>query len=148
GVLGIGLLWVDVPAVRGNAATDIWLYYGNPKAPAGADVPGTYDGDTTLVYHLAERTGPPRDSSARNNHAQAGVAPDSNSLIGSGAKFDGTGAIVVPTSPTLALAPGGGFTWSAWIKRDAASDNAVLFAKRDGGGALLVGLQGGAPYVS
>jgi biopolymer transport protein ExbB len=148
GVLGIGLVWVDVPAVRGGAATDIWLYSGNPKAPAGADAPGTYDGDTTLVYHFAERNAPPRDSSARNNHAQTAAAPDSNSLIGSGAKFDGSNAVIVPASPTLATAAGGGFTWSAWIRRDPASENAVLFARRDGAKGLIVELQGGAPRVS
>jgi biopolymer transport protein ExbB len=148
GVLGIGLIWVDLPAVKAGAATDIWLYFGNPKAAAAADAPGTFDGDTSLAYHFAERGSPPHDSTARNNHAQNSVATTSSALIGSGARFDGNSAIMIPASPTLALASGGGFTWSAWIKREPSSDDAVLFASRDADRALVIGLLGGAPYVA
>ena len=49
----MAFLWVKVPRVAGAVATDkIYLYYGNKKAPASADVPGTYDAQQTLVYHF------------------------------------------------------------------------------------------------
>src|SRR5258708_2297379 len=40
GLLGIALVWVDVPAIRAGANTELWLYYGNAKSPAGADPHG------------------------------------------------------------------------------------------------------------
>src|SRR5580704_3073409 len=33
GVLGIALVWVDMPMVLAGATAEIYLYYGNPKAP-------------------------------------------------------------------------------------------------------------------
>src|SRR5215475_8625628 len=32
GLLGIALIWVDVPQIKAGGTTDIWLYYGNTKA--------------------------------------------------------------------------------------------------------------------
>ena len=58
GLLGIALVWVDVPMLRAGAPTEFYLYFGNTNAPIGADPRGTYDADTTLVYHFGEARRP------------------------------------------------------------------------------------------
>ncbi len=60
-LLGEALVWVNVPDLKPGTKSDIWLYYGNPKAPAAVDAKGTYDPDTLLVYHFAERGTPAQD---------------------------------------------------------------------------------------
>jgi biopolymer transport protein ExbB len=47
----------------------------------------------------------------------------------------------------LALAAGGVFTFSAWIKPAALASDATLYSRRDGADALTIGLDNGAPYV-
>lgn len=44
GLNGIALVWVRVPRLHQKTDNDVvWLYYGNPNAPAGADAAGTFD---------------------------------------------------------------------------------------------------------
>jgi biopolymer transport protein ExbB len=148
GLLGIALVWVDVPVVKVSGSNDIWLYYGNAKAPAGADPKGAYDNDTTLVYHFGEANAPARDQTAYANDATAPVRSVDNSIIGRGVRFDGSNPLALPASPSLAIAQGSPFTWSAWVKQDAAQPQSVLFAKRDGANGLVVGIDQGIPYAS
>jgi biopolymer transport protein ExbB len=148
GVLGIALAWVDVPSVRAGATTDIYIYYGNQKAPSGADPRGTYDADTSLVYHFGDRNVPPRDETVYNNSGQPAAVSADTSQIGRGIRLDGMNIITLPGSPSLAIAPGAGFSWSAWVKEAAAQPGAVIYAKRDGANALLIGIDQGVPYVS
>ncbi len=148
GLLGIALVWVDVPLLRAGAPTEIYLYYGNPNAPVGADPRGTYDADTTLVYHFGEAAAPPRDQTAYNNAGEPAVMSADGAIIGRGARFEGNNTITLPGSPSLAIGAGTAFTWSAWVKSDAPQGNAVLFAKRDGTNGLVIGLDQDVPYVS
>ena len=148
GLLGMALIWVDVPQLAAGKTHDIWLYYGNAKATLGADAKGTYDSDTTLVYHFGERDAPPRDQTAYGNNAQTAAKSVDNSLIGRGVHFDGSAPITLPPSPSLGVAAGGTFTWSAWIKPDAGPGTGVLFARHDGDSALVIGLDQNVPYVS
>ena len=149
GLLGVALIWVDVPTVTAGQATDIYLYYGNPNAQLGGDAKGTYDADTALVYHFGEKDAPPRDETANANNAAAAVKSIDTGIIGRGIHLDGASPIALPTSPSLTFPAGGPLTWSAWVKFDAVQNgDAVLFAKRDGAGALVVGLAQGAPYVA
>jgi len=148
GLLGIALVWVDVPVVKTTGANEIWLYYGNTKATPGADPKGTYDNDTTLVYHFGEANAPPRDETAYANAATAAVRSVDNSFIGRGVKFDGTNPLALPASPSLAVPQGSQFTWSAWVKQDATQPQSVLFAKRDGANGFLIGIDQGVPYAS
>jgi biopolymer transport protein ExbB len=57
-LLGQAFVWVSVPAVQSEAQTNIYLYYGNPKATAGDDVKGTYDQNMVAVYHFGEQNAP------------------------------------------------------------------------------------------
>src|SRR5215471_8888616 len=147
-LLGIALLWVDMPAIPAGGTRELYLYFGNAKAPNGADPRGTYDADTTLVYHFADRATPPRDETAYNNAGQPAVTSVDDAIIGRGVHFDGTNAVTLPPSPSLAIEAGAPFTWSAWIKPDAAQRNGVLFAKRNGANGLIIGLDQGVPFVN
>jgi biopolymer transport protein ExbB len=147
-LFGMALIWVDVPSVKAGATTDLYMYYGNAKAPAAVDTPGTYDGDQTLVYHFAEKAEPPRDSTLRKNDAQTPGKTVDGSLIGSGLKLDGTGLVTLPASPSLAIGEGGTMTVSAWIKPEKDKASGIIYAKRDGEKALLIGLDQGLPYVA
>ncbi len=148
-LLGVAAVWVDVPRFPTGAAKSIWLYWGNKKAPPAADPTATFDPDYSLVYHFDSGGGAPvADTTANHNASQtppAGI--DEASIVGRGAKFAGTGPLVIPASPSLAVAAGGPFTFSAWVKTSAPQPRAALYVRRDAGGSLVVGLDNGVPFV-
>jgi biopolymer transport protein ExbB len=146
-LLGEALVWVNVPDLKPGAKNEIWLYYGNAKAPAAVDAKGTYDPDTVLVYHFAERGTPPQDASAWANGAQSAVPAADGALIGQGARFDGQSAVTLPGSPSLVVAEGGELTWSVWLKMTAPQPRAVLFSRSEGMNGMTIGLDNGMPFV-
>jgi biopolymer transport protein ExbB len=146
-LLGVGLIWVDVPSVKVGQPVDIWMYWGNQNAPAGGDAKGTYDADTTLVYHFSEKDAPPHDQTANANNAQTPIKSIDNGLIGRAAHLEGT-PILLPASPSLTVPQNGALTWSAWVKPAGVQSLAVLFAKHDGQNGLVVSLEQGVPTVT
>ncbi len=145
-LLGEALVWVGLPDLKQGAKTDLWLYYGNPKAVPAEDVKGTYDASTTLAYHFAERAQPPKDSSTWANHGlNAGTATDA--LIGAGLRLTGTATVGIPAAPPLFWAAGAKMTWSAWIKPGEANASGVIFSRRDGANTFVVGIEDGKPFV-
>jgi biopolymer transport protein ExbB len=148
-LLGVATIWVDVPDFPAGSAKQIWLYYGNKKATPAADVAGTFDADYTLIYHFDEAAGtPPKDKTAYGNNPQnAPSGLDDGAIIGKGARFAGTVALTVPASPSLAITPGGAFTFSAWVKSDVPAPRQALYARADGGSALVIGLDSGIPFA-
>ncbi|HLH94749.1 MAG TPA: DUF2341 domain-containing protein [Xanthobacteraceae bacterium] len=146
-LLGEALLWVSVPDLKPGARTEIWLYYGNLKAPAAADAKGTYDSDTLLIYHFAERGTPAQDSSAWANSAQSVVPSDDAAIIGGGARFDGQTTLMLPGSFSLTMPEGGPLTWSAWVQMAAPQPRAVLYARHEGANGFVIGLDNGVPFV-
>jgi biopolymer transport protein ExbB len=146
-LIGEALVWVSVPDLKQGAKNEIWLYYGNAKATSAADVKGSYDPETLLVYHFADRGTPAQDATAWGNAAQALVPAADGSIIGQGARFDGQTALTVPSGNSLVVAEGGEMTWSVWLKMTAPQPNAVLYARREGGNALTIGLDNGVPFV-
>ncbi len=147
GLLGEALVWVNVPNVQPGAKANIWLYYGNQKAPAANDAKGTYDSDTLLVYHFAERGTPALDSSVWSNNAQSAGQSAEGSLIGNGLRLDGRVPLTLPASPSLALSANAAMTWSAWFKPASLQRNSAIYSRRDGANALVIGLDDGAPFV-
>ena len=145
-LLGIALIWVDVPALTAGRPQQLWMYYGNPKAPASGNGQRTFDPDYSLVYHFAEPGVPSRDSTAYGNHAQTAVPALDGAVIGAGARL-GTAALTLPASPSLALAAGAPFTFSAWVRPDSLGAQQILYARRDGASELLVGVDQGVPFV-
>jgi len=146
-LLGEALLWVGVPDLKVGARTTIWLYYSNPKAPSAEDAKGTYDTNTVLVYHFAERGQPARDSSNWGNHALGTWQSAEGAAIGRGLRLDGASSITIPGGPALAWVKGGKMTWSAWVKPTEADSTGVIFSRRDGAAAFVIGVEGGKPYV-
>jgi biopolymer transport protein ExbB len=146
-LLGEALVWVSIADLKPGTKNEIWLYYGNPKAPTAVDAKGTYDPDTLLVYHFAERGTPPQDSTAWANSAQSAIAGADGAIIGQGARLDGQTALTLPGSPSLVVAEGGELTWSLWLKMAASQPRAVLFSRSEGTNGLTIGLDNGVPFV-
>jgi biopolymer transport protein ExbB len=147
GLLGEALVWVGLPDLKPGAKSDIWLYYRNPKAASVEDARGTYDPGTVLVYHFAERDQPPRDSTTWGNQASTAGAGVDGALIARGLKLDGTSTVTVPPGQSLTWLEGSRVTWSAWVRPAEAGSSGVIFARRDGAYAFVVGLEGGKPYA-
>jgi biopolymer transport protein ExbB len=148
-VLGVALVWVDIPDFPAAATKDIWLYYGNKKAPAAGDAAQTFDANYSLVYHFDDAAGSaPKDRTAYGNNAQnAPSGIDDAAIIGKGAKFAGAAAVMVPASPSLATTDGGEQTISLWAKPGAPQPGVALYARRNGADALIIGLDNNVPYV-
>ncbi|OAM90061.1 biopolymer transporter ExbB [Termitidicoccus mucosus] len=144
-LLGEAFVWVKVPEIKAGAT--LWLYYGNPAAPAVEDAPGTYDADTTLVWHFGERGQPARDFSGNSNHAAGPGIPAEGTLIGTGLRFDGRTTVHAPASPTLAWPANAALSWSAWIKPATLTGRALILSRRGGQNALLIGAEQGVPFV-
>ena len=146
-VTGMGLIWVRVPQVAAGAPASSYLYYGNAKAPAGADAAGTYDAEQALVLHFGEPEGLPRDATANGNHAAESTAQAlPGSLIGGGLRFTGSETLRVAGSASLAVDPAKGLTLSLWLKPDAAASGAVL-AFGNAADALRLDLDAGVPVA-
>jgi biopolymer transport protein ExbB len=144
------LAWVKVPRMTGGTNSDfIYLYYGNPKAPAGGEPAATYDTNQVLVYHFSDTNGIASDSTAyKNQPTAAGPMLTPASLIAGGAHFDGTNAIKLADSPTTRVVPSQGITISAWLKFGAPQQDAYLVAAQDPSGrSLVLGLNGASAYV-
>jgi biopolymer transport protein ExbB len=146
-LLGEALLWVSVPNVQPGAKLNFWLYYGNQKIGSANDPKGTYDADTLLVYHFTERGLPAVDSSAWTNNAQSTGQPADGSLIGTGVRLDGKTPVTIPASPSLVVAENSAWTWSAWVKLAALQRSAAIYSRRDGGNAMVIGLDDGSPFI-
>lgn len=145
-LLGMALIWVDVPNVSAGTPQKLWMYYGNPKAPASGNGQRSFDPDYTLVYHFAEGAVPPRDTTAYGNNGQTAAVPVEGTVIGKGAQL-GNGALMLPATPSLAVAAGGTLTFSAWVKPDSLGARQAIYARRDGAGELVVGIDQGVPFV-
>ena len=147
-LLGIALIWVDVPELADGQRQDIWMYYGNQKAPASANGQLTFDPNYTLVYHFDGAAGaPPRDTTAYSNHAQTPTTAAVDGVIGRAAQFAGGAPLMLPASPSLAIPAAGSFTFSAWVRADQPAGEQLIYARRDAGNSLLVGINQGVPFV-
>ena len=147
-VFNLGFVWVQVPGLAAGRPTHIYMYWGNPKATAGSEPVRTWDTDQALVWHFGERGSPAMDSTSWRNNASGLVAVEDAGLIGSSARFDGQGTVSIAGSQSLNLAEGGSQTISMWIRPAADAQDAVLYARRDVTGSVVLGLAQGAPYVA
>ena len=145
----MALVWVRLPRLAGAAKTQkFYLYYSNPKATSADDAAGVYDVDQTLVYSFGEAAGMLKDSTAyANNTTQNGTQPNAASLIGGGAHFDGKGVISVAASPSLRIAPDHGWTFSTWVKLDAAQKDAYVLHVAESERSLVIGIDGNTAYA-
>ena len=146
----MALVWVRVPRLTGGAGTDkVYLYYGNPEAPSAADVAGTYDTSNALTYHFGPAPGSPQDSTAYKSEPsafQAEVNP--NSLIGAGARFNGTSSITIPATSVLQVVPTKGLTISGWVRVEAQQANANVVSLGDGASRIVLGVDALTAFAS
>jgi biopolymer transport protein ExbB len=148
-LLNEAFVWVKIPDLKPGAQTSIWMYLGNagPKAVKVEDAKGTFDADTVLVYHFAEKNAPAADASGNGNNASNAVGSVEGSQIGGGARLDGKTPVTVPTSPTLMWPAGGSVTLTAWVKPTALAPKQILVSRREGSNSFAIGVDNGALYV-
>ncbi|MGC1480481.1 MAG: DUF2341 domain-containing protein [Chthoniobacterales bacterium] len=148
GLLNEAFVWVKAPEVSADAPESFWLYYGNlgESVENVQDAAATFPESVILDYHFS--TQPPVDSSAGGNDAENGGATVQGAMIGSGLRLDGQTSLKVPTAPELAWDAGGGASWSAWVKPVVDQPEAVIFARRDGADAFVIGIESGVPYLT
>lgn len=144
-LLGMALIWVDLPQVAGGQRQDFWMYYGNDKAPAVSEGQRVFDPDYGLVYHF-DAAGPPRDTTAYGNNAQTAPSSVVDGVVGKAAQLGGA-PILVAASPSLAISAGGAFTFSALVRPGQSAGAQLVYARREGAQSLLIGVDGGTPFV-
>ncbi|WP_166215847.1 DUF2341 domain-containing protein [Pseudomonas atagonensis] len=146
-LMGMALIWVDVPNVEGGQRQDIWMYYGNQKAPATGNGQLTFDPNYTALYHFDGATGTPaKDTTAYGNTAQSATGAAIDGVVGRALQFSGQ-PLLLPASPSLQHNAGSAFTFSAWLRLDQASGEQLILARREGANSLLVGVNQGVPFV-
>ena len=146
-LMGMALIWVDVPKVEGGQRQDIWMYYGNQKAPATGNGQLTFDPNYTALYHFDSANGlPARDTTAYGNTAQSATGASIDGVIGHALQFSGQ-PLLLPGSPSLQHNAGSAFTFSAWLRLDQANGEQLVLARREGANSLLLGLNQGLPFV-
>ncbi|WP_372871343.1 DUF2341 domain-containing protein [Paenalcaligenes niemegkensis] len=147
-LMGMALIWVDVTDIAADQRQDIWMYYGNEAAPATGNGQLTFDPNYILTYHFDGAAGaPPRDTTAYSNHAQTPVTGSVDGVIGRAAQFTGEAPLMLPASPSLALPAASAFTFSAWVRADQPAGEQLIYARRDAGNSLLIGLDQSVPFV-
>lgn len=146
--LNEALVWVSVPDVAAGAKTTFFLYSGNPNDAGGTlESKASYDDVTSLVYHFSEVSGPAADASAGATTATTSGLPVAGALIAGGVRLTGPSPITIPAATPLVWPEGGPLTWSAWIKPATLRPDAILFSRRDGPNAFLIGENNGVPFV-
>jgi biopolymer transport protein ExbB len=141
----MAFIWVRVPKLAGGTASEkIYLYYGNPKAPAASDIPGSYDSNQALVYHFDSAESITDATAFGNKPSGSNAELTTASLIGGGAKFSGEASIGIPSSASLRLLPQQGFTASSWVRIDAPQTDAYVLALEDPNAALALTITGTA----
>lgn len=146
-LMGMALIWVDVPNVEGGQRQDIWMYYGNQKAPATGNGQLTFDPSYTALYHFDGATGTPaKDTTAYGNTAQSATGTAIDGVVGRALQFSGQ-PLLLPASPSLQHNAGSAFTFSAWLRLDQGSGEQLILARREGMQSLLIGVSQGLPFV-
>ena len=144
----LAVIWVLVPMLApGNPAQSIWLYHGNPNAPAAGDEAKAVFGAANTVFNFSETDGLPKDSGGNAVTPVSGPARiDATGLLGGAAAFTGQ-AMALPDSPALKRAAGAGFGVSMWLKPAPGATRASLF-RQGGPKGLDFGIDGTALRAS
>jgi hypothetical protein len=117
---GASFVWVNVPQIDAGSTTDnIWMYFGNPTAPAGQNAASVWSSSYRGVWHLtdfSDSTG--KGHTGTNQASTADTAP----LIGGARRFNGTSQRVeIAQATDLSFTQANPFTLTAWVKLDSAS---------------------------
>ena len=142
-----GFAWVRLP--ESDGPVDFWLYYGNP-APEGegaSDPAATYPESARIIFHLADKSGPPQDATSNGANAETGGSISEGTIVADGLRLVGREPVRIAGAPANAWTAGGDLSLLFWIKPVAVAGEAVLFS-RPGAGNFTVGLAaGGIPFI-
>jgi len=146
----LALVWIRVPRLAAASASEhIWLYFGNKKALREDDPAQRYDAAQRLDLHFNQAPGAPLDYSSYAQPVAAFTASaNPQGPIDGAAAFSGTSELRITAAPTLRISPQTGFTFSAWLRLEAAQATAMLFSQQDGGNAITVSVKGMRPVAT
>ena len=141
-------VWVKLPEVKPSAKEPFYVYFGN-AAPTGEapKLGDAFDANYSLVYHFAEASAAPVDSSANGNNSETVAGTSGQALIGNALRLLGAAPVVVPAKPSLAWQAGQAFTLSTWIKPTALQPGAVIASRGQGNTSFRLLLENGSPVV-
>jgi biopolymer transport protein ExbB len=146
--LNEAFVWVRVDGLTATGETRVLLYSGNPgEAPEPRPAAETWDAATGGVWHFSEDDGKPVDASSGAASAEGSGIPVAGALIGGGLRFTGQNAVTLRPGPAAEWKPGASLTCSLWVRPAGFGQNAVIFSRRGEGGTLVIGEDGGVPFV-
>lgn len=125
---GLAVVWVRVPMLAaGNAAQTIWLYHGNPQAPAAAPdaEKAAHDGGS-VVFNFSEADGAVRDAAGGVAATIRPAGTEAAGLLGASAVFRGSAMVLADAVP-LQRAAGASMSVSLWLRPAAAVAKAALY---------------------
>ena len=136
-------VWVRIPQIAANVNSGkIWMYYGNAEAPSAQDRAGTYDINTSAVYHFKSGEAIPQDASTNKANASAATATVSNNAqIAAGLKFDNGQSMMIADTAALAVSATQGATVSFWIKPAALQTDSRIYDQRSGNSEFIIGVE-------
>ncbi len=147
-VAGMAFIWVKVPAIAPGTSDTIFMYYGNPDAPAASDAGASFDVNQVLAYHFASV--PPQDATSYGNQPTESTAvANPGSVIGAGARFSGAESIKLASSSTVRLLPDRGLTISVWVNipESPQTDEVLVELVDPAGPYIRLGIASLAPYI-
>jgi hypothetical protein len=141
------IAWVNLPALSPTADTVIFLYFGNPSAPAQQNPTGVWDANYKAVWHLPNGTSlSPADSTANAaNGSINGSVPATSGKIDGAASFSGNSNnfISVPNGSSGPFSNlGNSFTMEAWFSAPT-SNRQTIFSFGDQVGTPELEVAGG-----
>lgn len=145
-LLGEAFVWVKLPDVK-PGADSLFLYFGNPNAPAPGKSTDAYGKDLAAVFHFSEAGSPPADATANGNAAAAPATVAEGSIIGAGIRLLGNTSLSLNPTESLAWTAGGNASISFWIKPAALQPNSVIVSRGEGAGSFRILLDQGMPVV-
>lgn len=128
---GTSFVWVRVPQIAAAPASDfIYMYYGNPAAPAGQNPTGVWDAGHLGVYHMSNSgtNVPDSTSAARTLAMQNGPTPITG-LTGPAISFDGSNDQL--QAATNYLSNRSAFTLSGWVRPNVGGTRIAFFGQND-----------------
>jgi biopolymer transport protein ExbB len=144
GILGEAFIWVKIPDIK---IDKLFLYFGNPNAPAPDKGADAYTKDLAAVYHFSETGSIPADATSNGNAAVAPAMSIDGAIIGSGTRLTTVNTITIQANESLNWIAGGGATISFWVKSAAPQANAVLLSRGDGAQTFKILLDNGMPII-
>ena len=124
-VAGIANIWVELPDLKQDQETTIYMYYGNANARSGENADKFWESDDVAIYQFNERSGAPKDTTAFGHHAiSAEVTLGVPGMIGAGIGLANTDNLLTGISEAMQFSSG--FTLSTWLKASEKSTNSQM----------------------